>query len=65
MRNHTNIISFMMFCTNLQLMQTFVEKKTIKIWDVHVDNIIILKLFKTKNKCNYLLTFLLDIEMML
>ena len=55
----------MMFCTNLQLMQTFVAKKTIKIWDVHVDNIIILKLFKTKNKCNYLLTFLLDIEMML
>ena len=33
-------------------------KKTIKIWDVDVDNIVILKLIETKNNCKYSIGYL-------
>ena len=36
-------------------------KKTIKIWDVYVDNIVILTLIETKNNSKYLTEFLDDV----
>ena len=33
-------------------------KKTIKIWDVNVENIVISKLVKTKNNSNYCIGYL-------
>ena len=33
------------------------QKKTIKIWDVNVDNIIILKLIETKNNSKYFIAY--------
>ena len=36
----------------------YVAKKTRKIWDVNVDNIVILKSFKTKTNSKYLIGYL-------
>ena len=36
----------------------YAAEKPIKIWDVNVDNIVILKLVKTKTNSNYLIGYL-------
>ena len=37
--------------------EIYVAKKTIKIWDVNVDNIIISKLIETKNNSKYFIAY--------
>ena len=39
-----------------------VQKRPIKVWDVHVDNIVISKLVKTKSSCKYLILYLEKID---
>ena len=40
------------------------KKKTLKIWNVDVDNIAILKLIETKNNFNYFIGYLNEVDML-